>query len=218
MSEEQNELGKYDYEVVYPLDVIQFVSGNKKMYMFLNYLFSEARKFNDANRDEMGDDFFPIMHHVERSFAYEIEFDFFVETYVRYAKEIFGISEDSEWKMFSFLRNNTDDKISKARYVFFVTILGDYYSLGGQFYRDPCKNKKMIYFEKVYKNEFGKFAKGRVIQIKDYYDQHILESDNYLSVREEVKEEMAFGKKFVKKFMEENELEKLQQIYKIDTN
>ena len=212
MSEEQDGLGKYDYEVVYPLDVIQFVSGNKKMYMFLNYLFSEARKFNDANRDEMGDDFFPIMHHVERSFAYEIEFDFFVKTYVRYAKEIFGIDEDSEWKMFSFLRNNTDDKISKARYIFFVNILGDYFSFAGLFYKDCCKNQKMIYFEKLYKNENDSYAIGRVIQIKDYFDKHILRTDDLESIRREFKKEVAFGKKIVKKFVTNHPLKSRKEL------
>ena len=128
------------------------------------------------------------------------------------------ISKNSQLSMFNFLRNSTEDKIKKARYIFFVNIIGNYYSAGGAFYRDCSKNRGMIYLEKLYKNNNDRFAIGRVLQIRDFYDEYILDQKDIKSIRDEQVEEVAYGKKIIKSYVEKHDLSDIPQIYKLELN
>ena len=77
-----------------PLDIIQFISSNEKLYNFLEYLFKKAAEFNEKHKEEMGENFFPVVSYSEINHAYSVEYEFFVDTLIDYAREVYGVSDD----------------------------------------------------------------------------------------------------------------------------
>jgi len=111
------------FEVTYPLDAVQFISGNKKLYLFIAFLFERATKFNKEMKVQEGEGYFPIASYNERAYAYDFEFEFFVESYVEYAKEYYHINEDSESNLYQYLYFSTDSKIKKQGLYFLLISL-----------------------------------------------------------------------------------------------
>jgi len=204
-----------EFEVVYPLDVIQFVSGNKKMYLFIEFLFERASEFNKKMKVQEGENYFPIASYDAKGHAYDFEFEFVVESYVEYAKNFYDIDEDSQSNMYQYLYFETDKKIFKARYIFFVNILGNYFSLGSGFYADPSKNKGMIFYDKYVRNEFGYIAHSRVFQVKDFMEKH-MKPENYEGIRKEKLEQEAYGKKQMEAYLEKQEVDEIPKIYDLN--
>jgi len=203
------------YEVVYPLDAIQFVSGNKKLYLFMAFLFERATKFNKEMKVEEGEGYFPIASYNERAYAYDFEFEFFVESYVEYAKEYYDIDENSQSNLYQYLYYSTDTKIKKARFIFFVNTLGGYYGLGSGYYSDPIKNKGLIFYEKYVKNEHGFIANSRAIQVRNFMDKH-LDENLFKSLKGEKLEQVAYGKVQMEKYNNENDIGEIPKIYDLE--
>jgi len=201
-----------EFEVVYPLDVIQFVSGNKKMYLFIEFLFERASEFNKKMKVQEGENYFPIASYDAKGHAYDFEFEFVVESYVEYAKNFYDIDEDSQSNMYQYLYFETDKKIFKARYIFFVNILGNYFSLGSGFYADPSKNKGMIYYDMFVANKFNIIANSRVIQVRDFMEQH-LKPASYEEIKKEKLEQIAYGKTKMEAYLKEMKTDSIPKIY-----
>lgn len=88
----------------------------------MNFLFKRAAEFNDENREALGENFFPVATFNEKSFAYEFEYEFFVESYVFFAEKYFGINDSSRENMYKYLYSSIDGKITKARHLFFINV------------------------------------------------------------------------------------------------
>jgi len=204
------------FEVNYPLDVIQFVSGNKRVYNFLSYLFDKAAEFNRENIEHAGENFFPVAAFNSRSFTYDIEYEFFVKTFVDYAVEIHGISKQSEENIYRFLYSSLETKINRARYIFFVVVLGNYFKFGSSFYNDLTKNTSMIFFERVIKNEYDVIARERVIQIRDFVKDKIENSDALDELHNISCTQVAYGKKRIEEYMKKEDIDNIQKVYKLD--
>ncbi|MBL1245145.1 MAG: hypothetical protein COA39_012360 [Sulfurimonas sp.] len=200
------------FEVVYPLDVIQFVSGNKKMYLFIEFLFERASEFNKKMKVQEGENYFPFASYNSRAHAYDFEFEFLIESYVEYAKEYYDIDEDSQSNMYQYLYYLNDKKIYKSRYIFFVNILGSYFSLGSGFYSDCCKNKGMIYYDMFVANKFNIIANSRVIQVRDFMEQH-LKPASYEEIKKEKLEQVAYGKTKMEAYLKEMKTDSIPKIY-----
>lgn len=202
-------------EVRYPFDTFQFISGNEKLYSFLNYLFKEAAEFNREMSAMKGDDFFPVCSFNDKAFSYDIEYEFFVKVYADYAKERYDIDDESVGRIYSFLYSATDEKITRARYMFFAGLLGSYYRLGNKYFNDLSKNTRQIFFEKAVKNESGKVARSMVVMVRDFIKEHI-KNDEIISELDKYKvEQVAYGIKKLKEYEKEHGIEKLEKIYDI---
>ena len=202
------------YVVEQPLDIIQFVSGNKKLFLFIDYLFEKAAIFNAQMKKESSEDYFPVTYYDSRGYAYNVEYEFFVECYVDFAAEHYGIDEDGQALMYQVLYFENDQKIFKVRHLFFITILGNYFSLGSSFYSDACKNKKSIAHNAIVKNYSGFVAHSRYIQIKSYVEKY-LTSDDYKALRAENLKQVAYGKVSIDNYKREYKLDEIPRIYDI---
>jgi hypothetical protein len=200
-------------EVKHPLDVIQFVSGNKKLYIFLEYLFRKAAEFNEENEEQMGENFFPVCSYNSMARSYDFEYEFLVETYINFAKDIYDISDDDSGLMLRYLYSSNDKKIMKARYLFFVGVFGYYFRLGNGYYNDLSKNYGMIYFEKLVMNKHNVVAKSRMVMVRDFIEEHLSESARYNDLKMAKIEQVAYGKNQIKKYIEENGLGEVPKIY-----
>ena len=201
-------------QVRYPLDVIHFVSGKSKVVSFLNFLFKKAIEYNEKMEDRNGENFFPVLRFNNLGFLYEIEYEFFVEKYIEYAVEFYGIDEESEIKIKQFLMLSLDQKIIESRYLFFVIILGHYFRFGDKYYGDYCKNKFQIFITAVIENENGKYAHSRYIPIRNFIDEFLNFDDDILDKIKSYKSSVkVFGSKKVKIFLAGNNEASVKKIY-----
>ena len=200
------------YEVVYPLDTIQFVSGNKKLYLFINFLFERASDFNAKMKLEEGEDYFPIAKYDAKSFSYHFEFEFLVESYVEYVKEFYDISNESESNLYQYLYFNTDKKIKRARYIFFAIILGGYYTLGSGYYNDPCKNKGLVYFDCYVKNAHGILAHSSFFQIASYMEKYV-KKELTEPLKSEKTVQVAYARIQMNNYKSEHDISSVPKIY-----
>lgn len=205
-------------EVRYPFDTFQFISGNEKLYNFLNYLFKKAAAFNREMKIEKGDDFFPVCSFNKMSYSYDVEYEFFVKTYADYAEEIYDIDGDSVRKIYSFLYSQTDEKTTRFRYLFFAGLLGSYYRLGNGYFNDLSKNTRQIFFEKAVRNQRGEVARSRVVMIRNFIDEHIRNEDIMEELQGYELEQVAYGLKKVKTYEEEQGIGRLPKIYNLIQN
>lgn len=204
-------------EIRYPLDTIQFVSGKARIVDFLNYLFKNAIDFDKKMKQEKGEDFFPVLRYNSVGFLYEIECEFFVEIYIKYAVEFYRIDEESQVKMKHYLLLSLDNKIREARYMFFVIVLGNYYRLGDKYFGDYCKNKYQLFVSTIIQNKSGDFAHARYIPIRNFVDENLIIEEEILDkIKSENYKMIVFGAKKVKSFIEENSSKIIEKIYFID--
>jgi hypothetical protein len=203
----------FGVEVKHPLDVIQFVSGNKKLYMFLEYLFRKAAEFHDENEEQMGENFFPVVSYNEKARSYDFEYGFLVETYINFAKDIYDISEEDAMSMYSYLYKSVDKKIMRARYLFFVGVLGYYFRLGNGYYNDLTKNYGMIYFEKLMQNQYGVVARSQMIMVRDFVEEHLSSESRYEDLKTVKTEQVAYGKSAINRYIKDNGLGEIAKVY-----
>ena len=201
-------------EVRYPLDIIQFISGKAKVVDFLNYLFKNALEFDEKMKQKNGENFFPVLRYNSVGFLYEIEYEFLVENYIKYAVEIYGIDEESQLKMKQFLLLGLDEKIRETRYIFFVIILGNYFRFGDKYFGDYCKNKYQVFISTVIKNKNDKYAHSRYIPFRQFVDENLRLDEDVIDGIKSVQYKMqVFGAKRVSAFIIEHSKDNIEKVY-----